>query len=80
MKVKNTARLNELPYHSPDEEAMINGSGDSMKSSFLTVVALNLLLKLLLQSSMSAMWGAVHALQIFHLLLHMNIPFPDNLI
>lgn len=51
-----------------------------MQYSFLTVVFLNLLLKVVLQSSMSAMWGAVHALQIFYLILHMNFKFPNNLI
>lgn len=62
MKMKNSAYLQEHVFISPGEEAVINGSGESMKSSFFTVVALNLLLKLLLQSSMSALWGAVHAL------------------
>lgn len=51
-----------------------------MKYSFLTVVLLNILLKVALQSSMSAMWGAVHALQIFYLILHMNFRFPTNLL
>lgn len=47
-----------------------------MQYSFMTVVVINILLKVFLQASMGAMWGAVHALQIFHLMLHMDFKFP----
>jgi hypothetical protein len=62
-KMKETsAQAQEYIYFDPASAAAVNGGGESMKYSFLTVVSLNILLKVVLQSSMSAMWSAVHAL------------------
>jgi hypothetical protein len=77
-KIQGT--LQKSIYFDPASETAVNGGGESMKYSFLTVVSLNILLKVVLQSSMSAMWSAVHTLQVFHLLLYMDFNFPNNLL
>lgn len=49
-----------------------------MKYTFMSVFSFNLILKLVLNSSMNYLWGLVHALQVFSFLLYLNIDFPSN--
>ena len=50
-----------------------------MKYAFLSVFSFNIIIKVVLKSSMAYLWSLVHALQIFNYLLLLNINFPSNL-
>ena len=53
---------NPYTYLSPEEKTTAEGGATSIKYSFISVFSFNLLLKLVLNSSMQFLWGLVHSL------------------
>ena len=64
---------------SPDEASAIEGGGTSLKYTFISVFGFNMMIKLLLKSSMNYLWSLVHALQVFNYLLYINLKYPANI-
>eukprot|EP00347_Sterkiella_histriomuscorum_P005340 403356986 len=70
--------VNSFVFLSASEQSTISSGGSSLKYTFMSVFSFNLVLKVVLNSSMQYLWGLVHALQVFNFLLYMNIDFPNN--
>ena len=49
-------------YVPPSTAAAIGGAGESLKYTFLSVFGFNMIIKVVLKSSMGYLWSLVHAL------------------
>lgn len=48
-----------------------------MQYSLMTMFSVNMLLKLIISSSVAVMWSLIHVLQLFRYILFINIQTPD---
>ncbi|CDW90935.1 cadg multi-domain protein [Stylonychia lemnae] len=67
-------------FLSDTEKMIVNGLGQTIRYGFMSTCSFNVALKMLLNSTMQFLWGLVHSLQIFAILLYINIDFPENVL
>ena len=69
--------LNEKAYISETEEKVASFSGLSIKYTFLALFSFTLLFKILLGGSSVLLWNLTHLLQIFRVIILINIFLPS---
>ena len=72
--------LNQKAYLSESEAIVANSSGLSIQYSFLAIFSLVLVFKIILGCSSSLLWNLTHLLQIFRVIILINIYFPSLII
>ena len=61
-KVWPRGELSPFVFVSAEEEEALAGGGESLKYTIMTVFSFNILIKVVLKSSMQDLWSLVHAL------------------
>ena len=73
---KIIGHLNTFEYISPEVLETTSNGGASMKYTIISMFSINMLMKLFISSSASSMWNLIHMLQVFRLILMININMP----